>query len=83
MTRQRNVTFQEALGIIFLDDDSEYEVDDSDDGWGPDSNESEEEESETVVESGDNTAVLAEHAKLVNFGASTSRGAGNITCMCQ
>ena len=56
MTRQRNVTFQEAL----------------DDGWKPDSIETQEEESETVVKGGDNTGVLAEHANLVNLGASIS-----------
>ena len=50
--------------------------------WEPDFDETEEEGSETVVESGDNTAVLAEHESLVNFDASTSCGAGNI-CLCQ
>ena len=61
-----------------MDDDSEYEVDDSDDGWGPDSNESEEEESETVVESGDNIAVRTDHLSLVNSGVITSCGEGNV-----
>ena len=42
---QRNVAFQETLVRVFMDDDSEYEVDSSDDGWEPDSDETEEEKS--------------------------------------
>ena len=33
MASEKNVSFLEALDRIFMDDDSEYEVDDSDDGW--------------------------------------------------
>lgn len=65
MAMQRNVTFQAALDRISIVDDSEYEVDVSDDEWEPDSDKTEEEANETVVECGDNTVVLAEQAGLV------------------
>ena len=41
-----------------MDDDSEHDVDDSDDGWVLDFEEIQEEQSETVSESEHNTALL-------------------------
>ena len=57
---------------------TEYKVDDSGDEWKPDSDETEKEESETVVESGDNIAVRTDHLSLVNSGVITSCGEGNV-----
>ena len=66
--------------VLHTDDDSDYEVDDSDDRWGSDSDKNEEEENynEIVVENVDSTVVLIQNINMVNFGASFSRGAGNI-----
>ena len=47
IARQRNVTFQAAHDRIFMDGYSKYEDDNSDNGWEPESDETEEEESET------------------------------------
>ena len=62
-----------------MDGYSKYEDDNSDDGWEPESDETEEEESETWLKVV--TTLIAEHASLVNFGTSTSRGAGRIICL--
>ena len=44
--------------MLFMDDDSEHNVDDSDDGWALDSEWIGEEESEVVSDSDGNTAML-------------------------
>ena len=48
---------ENTTGYILSVDDSEYKVDDSDDGWVLDSEEIGEEESQIVSESDGNTAV--------------------------
>ena len=48
--------FPETFDRLFMDDDSEYEVDESDSGW---------EESKSVSESRDNTAVLTQNVSFV------------------
>ena len=41
---QRNVTFPEALDRLFMEDDSKHEVDDLNDRWEPDTQQTEVEE---------------------------------------
>ena len=60
MASQRNVCFPEVLDRFFIDDGSENDIDDFDNGWGPDSDEIEE-KSEIMFESGDNTAMLTQY----------------------
>ena len=55
-----------------MDEDSECETEDSVDGWQASSDGTEKKESETVKESGKNTAMLAEDVSSVNFFTSTS-----------
>ena len=69
--RLRNVRLQNVLDRIFIDEDGDRETDD---GWQPNSDESEEEEevSELVGKSGNNTALLAQDASSVNFATSSA-----------
>ena len=71
---QRNVTFSEALGKLFKNNDSEYEADGSDNSWEPTCPQIGELESETVSESGANTAVLIQNVRtfIRNFQANTA-----------
>ena len=73
-TRARlgNVRLQNVLDRIFIDADGDRETDD---GWQPNSDESEEEEeevSELVGKSGNNTALLAQDVSSVNFATSSA-----------
>ena len=59
MARQGNVSLQDVLDRIFMNEDSEGETDDSGDGWQPDSDRIAKEECEIVGECGNYTAMLA------------------------
>ena len=48
----------DALDRLFIDDDSEHEVGDLEEGWEPDCEQIWEEVGETVSESGGSTAML-------------------------
>ena len=60
LANQSNVGFSEALERLYTDEDSDYEVDDSDDSWGSDSD-----ENEIVAEIVDNTVLFTQN---VNWG---------------
>ena len=65
-----HVSLQDVLDKIFMDEDNKCETYD---GWQPYSDESEEEEeSELVEKSGNNTAMLAQDVSSVNFTSSSS-----------
>ena len=49
MVRQGNVGFQDVLDQKFMDENSKCETDDCDDGWQPNSDETEEESPSEIV----------------------------------